>query len=363
MTRLSARPLEFPCGKRSANRWMLAPMTNCQSEDNGAPSPADFHWLSMRAEGGFGMVLTAAAYVQRSGKGFPGQLGIDNDALLPDLSRFADMLHQHGSLALVQLYHAGLRALREDDNSPVLAPSDDSAAGARAMSNAEVHACIADFIAGAERAQRAGFDGIELHAAHTYLLHEFISSDFNRREDEFGGTAENRCRMLVAILQGIRERCGPGFIVGARLSPEALMISQDEAMDAYRRIIASNTVDFIDLSMWDVRKQPAEEAYAGRPLLDYFTEIPRGDVRLGVAGKLYSAADAAYALENGADFVLPGRGAILHHDFPLRADNDANFTSTSLPVSDTYLREQGVGDAFLGYIEGQWPDFMYRAEA
>ncbi|MFV8817890.1 NADH:flavin oxidoreductase [Haliea sp. E17] len=349
--------LEFPCGRQARNRWMLAPMTNCQSLDNGAPSPADFHWLEMRAQGGFGMVLSAAAYINPRGKGFPGQLGIDSDALVPELSRLVQTLKQHDSLALVQLYHAGLRALPEAGDQ-LLAPSDDETTGARALTNTEVYACIEEFIAGAERAQRAGFDGVELHAAHTYLLHEFISSDFNRREDEFGGSAENRCRALISILQGVRQRCGADFIVGVRLSPEALMISQDEAMDAYRRIIASETVDFIDLSMWDVRKQPAEEAYVGRALLDYYAEIPRGAVKLGVAGKLYSAADAAWALDNGADFVLPGRGAILHHDFPLRAENDPEFSSIALPVSAQYLRREGLGEAFIRYIEGQWPDFI-----
>ncbi len=353
-------PLEFPCKLRMGNRLMLAPMTNCQSREDGAPSAADLRWLGMRASGGFGAIMTAAAYVNRQGLGFPGQLGIDSDAIAPQLAELAATIHAGGALAIAQLHHAGLRAPTEITGLPLIAPSDDADTGARGMSNAEVYATIEDFISAAERARRAGFDGVELHGAHTYLLHEFLSSQFNRREDEFGGSAENRCRIVLEIIRGIRQRCGEDFVLGVRISPEALMITLEEALAAFRLLIACGQLDFIDLSMWDVSKFPVEEQYAGRHLLSYFTEVERGDIRLGVAGKLYGAADVEFALANGADFVLPGRSAILHHDFPRQIRDNGAFEAVALPVSEQYLRGEGLGDAFLDYIGNNWKDFIRR---
>ena len=111
------------------------------------------------------------------------------------------------------------------------------------------------------------------------------------------------------------------------------------------------------MSLWDVAKEPVAEELRGRSLMSYFTALDRGDCRLGVAGKVYSAETARWCLEEGCDFILAGRAAILHHDFPQRVARDPQFVMASLPVSEAHLQAEGLGDAFIGYMKG-WKGFV-----
>jgi len=349
--------LNFIRGPAMGNRFMLAPLTNSQSFDDGRLSGVEKNWLTMRARGGFGLTMTCAAHVQAIGRGFPGQLGIFSDDHLPGLHGLAAEIRTAGSLGAVQLYHAGMRSPAELIGGSPVCPSVNEEFGARALGTEEVAALIEDFVAAAERADAAGFDGVELHGAHGYLLCQFLSSEINRRDDEYGGSLENRARPLLNIIAGIRARCRPDFQLGVRLSPERFGVALPEMRDLAGRLMGSGDIDYLDMSLWDVRKEPADEAFQGRSLMSYFTGQKRGDTRVGVAGKIYSAEDARYCLEEGADFVLIGRGAILHHDFPERVRADDGFTMVSLPVSEAHLRAEGLGDAFITYMRG-WPGFV-----
>ena len=131
-------PLTFPRGPAMKNRFMLAPLTNSQSHADGCLSDDEFHWLTMRAAGGFGLTMTCAAHVQAEGQGFPGQLGIFADQQLPGLSRLAAAIKAEGSVAIVQLHHAGMRSPTELIGTTPLCPSDNAEFGARAMTTAEV---------------------------------------------------------------------------------------------------------------------------------------------------------------------------------------------------------------------------------
>jgi len=116
-------------------------------------------------------------------------------------------------------------------------------------------------------------------------------------------------------------------------------------------------IDLLDMSLWDVSREPLEEEFRGRSLLSYFTDLDRGRVRLGAAGKIMSGADAAHCLDAGADVVVVGRGAILHHDFPIRVQKDPAFEVVSLPVTEHYLRSEGLGAAFIKYMHS-WKGFV-----
>jgi len=116
------------------------------------------------------------------------------------------------------------------------------------------------------------------------------------------------------------------------------------------------------MSLWDVAKLPADEAYQERPLIDWFTDLPRGDCRLGVAGKIMTPQTAAETLAKGVDFVLLGRAAILHHDWPRRAQQEAGFAPVSLPVTRDYLAAEGLGPAFRDYMAG-WKGFVVEDAA
>ena len=357
MTRLTD-PLTFSHGPAMKNRFMLAPLTNRQSYEDGRISQEEFHWLTMRAQGGFGLTMTCASHVQAIGKGFPGQLGIWSDEHIAGLTRLVGATHSHQSIAISQLHHAGMRSPKVIIGEAAVCPSNDEKTGARALSRSEVKQLIEDFISAAVRAEQSGFDGVELHGAHSYILCQFFSSEINRRDDEYGGDLENRSRILFEIIDGVRSRCGKDFILGVRLSAERFGIKLNDSVQIAQRLMSEDNIDFLDMSLWDVFKEPEEEAHQGRTLMSFFTELDRHNTRLGVAGKIRTPREAEAALAAGADWIMLGRAAMLQHDFPNRYKANPSFRPVEMPVTRKYLESEGISKKFQGYIEGRWPEFF-----
>lgn len=352
-------PLHLRSGATLKNRFVLAPLTNLQSAPDGVLSDDEYTWLTMRAEGGFGLTMTCAASVQEEGLGFPGQLGCHDDKHLPGLTRLAAGIKAHGSHAVVQIHNSGMRALKRD-GMKLMCPSDNEEFGAQAMTLDEVHHARDCFIVAAVRAEKAGFDGVELHGAHGYLICQFLSAEINKREDAYGGSHENRARFLAECIDGVRAATKPGFSLGVRLSPERFGMDVLEIRDLAQLLMREAKIDYLDLSLWDVFKEPVDERYKGKMLASYFTELERGSVRLGAAGKLTTGEGVRRAMEAGFDFVIIGRGAILHHDFPRRVEAEPNFTPIVLPVSEAHLRAEGLGPAFVNYMR-TWKGFVAEA--
>ena len=358
MTARLSDSLTFTRGKPMKNRLLLAPLTNLQSHDDGRLSDDEFNWLVRRAEGSFAMTMTCAAHVQRGGQGFPGQLGVFSDDHLPGLTRFAAAIKAHGSVSSLQIQHSGERSLVEATGENPVAPFADPEKNVRALSTGEVEQLAEDFIAAAVRAEKAGFEGVEIHGAHGYMLCEFLDETRNLRADRFGGSYENRTRIFWEIIDGIRQRTANDFQVGVRLSPERFGGSMTQAMRFAEELMVSGKIDYLDMSLWDCFKAPEDEAFKSAPLIDWFTGLERGTTRLGVAGKIFSAASAQTCLDHGADFVMVGRGAILHHDFAARAVADPNFVAQRFPVSRDYLRAESIGPKFIDYLATQWPNYV-----
>lgn len=353
-------PLTLARGPAWKNRFMLAPLTNTQSHPDGALSDVEYNWLTLRAKGGFGLTMTCAAHVQAVGQGFPGQLGAFDDKHLEGLARLATGIKAHGSVSSLQIHHAGNRSPKELVGTPVC-PSNDTKTGARALTFAEVEALREAYIAAAVRAEKAGFDGVEIHGAHGYILAQFLSAEINHRDDRYGGNLENRARIVMEIIDGIRAATKPDFQLGLRLSPERFGLKLAEIRDVAAEILRNGKIDFLDMSLWDVAKEPNEDEHKGRTLMSVFTELPRGQVRLGAAGKVMSGKDAAGVLDAGCDYVVVGRGAILRHDFPKRVQADANYVSPQTPVTIQHLLDEGLSPGFVQYMR-QWPNFV-EAEA
>ncbi len=355
MTQLSDS-ISLPSGAVLKNRFALAPLTNTQSPDAGLLSDDELRWLTMRAEGGFGLTMTCAASVQEEGVGFPGQLGFHDDRHIPRLTLLAAEIKRRGSLSIAQLHHGGLRSMKNPK-----APSADEKLKAQAMSLEEIQRSRDCFIAAARRAEAAGFDGVELHGAHGYLICSFLSPELNRREDAYGGDAERRARFLFEIVDGIRAGTKPGFTLGVRLSPERWGLDVLEIRDVAARLLREKKIDFLDMSLWDFRKEPEDEALKGRTLASYFTELPRGDIPVGAAGKIMSAEDARDVLDMGFDFPVIGRAAILHHDFPSRAIADPAFTSRPIPASVETRAAEGISPTFIAYLRAFFPALVEPA--
>ena len=146
-------------------------------------------------------------------------------------------------------------------------------------------------------------------------------------------------------------------MVGVRLSPERFGLELPEIQVLAQQLMSGGQVDFLDMSLWDVFKEPNDEALQGKTLMSYFTELDRGDVRLGVAGKIRTPEEAEKALAAGADWIMLGRAAILHHDFPDRYREHSGFTPAQTPISREHLAAEGLSEAFITYM-ASWEGFV-----
>jgi 2,4-dienoyl-CoA reductase-like NADH-dependent reductase (Old Yellow Enzyme family) len=346
------------------NKFMLAPLTNQQSHEDGQLSEEEFHWLSLRAKGQFGITMTCASHIQAVGKGFPGQLGIYDDKHIKGHQRLTKEIKSHGSLAVIQLHHAGMRSPKELIEGLPVCPSSNEETGARALTLKEVEALREDFILAGISAKKCGYDGVEIHGAHGYILSQFLSSEINQREDHYGGSLENRSRILFEIIAGIRQACGEKFLVGVRLSPEKFGMRLSEVKLFCQQLINSRKIDFLDVSLWDSFKYPEEKQDEEddkqgkeKKLLDHFTELDFKNVLFTVAGKIFTGKDVNTILNSKVDFVTIGRSAILHHDFPQKVIDNPQFEPITLPVSKEYLKKEGLSDIFVNYMK-RWPGFV-----
>lgn len=349
----------FKNGSKMKNRFMLAPLTNQQSHDNGQLSDDEFEWLTMRAKGGFGLVMTCASHVQEVGKGFKGQLGIFSDDLMHGHKRLTTQIKAYDSLAVIQLHHAGMRSPIEVIKQKAVCPSNSEKHNARALTLEEVYKLRDDFISAAVRAQKCGYNGVEVHGAHGYILTQFLSSKINKRQDKYGGSLENRARIIFEILHGIRAKCGPSFLVGIRLSPERFGMKLSEIKTISQQLINSGNIDFLDLSLWDCFKTPEEQPSSGLSLLEHVLQLNFKNVKLTVAGNIRTGNDVQTILNAGVDFVTIGRSGILHYNFPEKVIADPNFEPIEKPVSRAYLKSQGLSETFIEYMT-RWEGFVEK---
>lgn len=347
------------------NRIALAPMTNGQSQPDGTLGEDEYHWLVRRARGGFGMIFTCAAYVSRDGQGWPGELGIWDDRHIPGLTRVAAGIRQYGAAAVVQLFHGGARSpevvtgTQPWSASAHLYVPGKTEVQVREATPEDIHRVILHFRDAAVRAYKAGFDGVELHAAHGYLLHQFLSTATNRRTDEWGGKLEHRSRLLIRIIHEIKKAVPDDFLVGVRISPEDKYtfrgIDFDDSLLLAEMLSAAGT-DFLDVSTWNALKKPDKYTDSQKALITYFREILPEETALITAGEIWTAQDAEKVMELGADIISLGRVGIAHPDWPLYAA-DKDYTPDRPPFTPNYLASASLGADFIQYMR-KWQGFV-----
>ncbi|MGV3553286.1 NADH:flavin oxidoreductase [Rhizobium sp.] len=350
------KPLSLLHGPAMRNRFMLAPLTNQQSERDGTPSEFDQDWISQLSQGGYALITTGAATVEASGIAYGRQLGIHSDDHLPGLTQMAGAIRAGGALSAVQLHHAGHRANQGLGGIPAPA-SDRTLPGIDALTTEEVERIRDSFIAAAKRAEQAGFDGIAIHGAFGWILSEFMSPYLNDRTDRYGGSIENRARFTIEVIDGIRRTCGPDFQIGWRLSVERYGLQLEELREITAHILDRELIDYLDLALWDSAQIVQDGVFRGQSMLSVFTSIPRRGVRVGAAGKIMSAQRAGQLLDEGCDFVLVGRAAILQRDFPRQVQADPCYDSPRLPVTPDYLRAGGLSERFITHM-WRWSNFV-----
>ena len=351
--------LTFSNGVKAKNKFLLAPLTNMQSPDEGKLSEDEFNWLVKRAEGEFGLIMTCAMPVLNSGIGWDGQLSIYDSDHENGHKRLNKNLADLGSLSIAQIFHAGMRADKKYVTDKV-GPSSDIETETREMTVEEVQKLKTAFVDCALRAEKCGYHGVEIHAAHGYLIGQFLSKDTNKRLDKYGGSFENRTRILFEILEEIQQETTQDFLIGVRLSPEKFGLDINEMVVLYKKLCQKTDIHFIDLSLWDSFKLLDSEAYKGKSLLKIFSEINREGKKLTVAGKIFSYEDIEILAQNNVDFFCLGRAAILDHQFPKRLKKMGyDFDAYSAPVSRNHLSSEGLSEKFIDYMS-TWKNFVEK---
>lgn len=348
-------PFRFRNGVMAPNRITLAPLTNQQSHPDGTLSDTELHWLVRHAAGGFGIVTSCAAFVQQDGKAWPGELGVDRDDQIERLGVLATAIRAHHALPMVQLFHGGTRAPSEVSGSRPWSASEyvEDRPGyevPRAATEADLEGVIEAFAAAAGRCAKAGFAGVELHGAHGYLLSQFLSTTMNVRTDQWGGSLENRARLMRRTMQAVRARVPADFVVGVRLSPEdfgqAKGLDLDETVQV-ARWLCDDGAEFIHLSLWRTErmttKRPDEHA------IPLFRAACPKDVAIIAAGNLWTRADGEAALARGADLIALGRSAIANPDWANDA-RDPSWEPRRPPLTRDELVARAASPEFAIYL-------------
>ncbi len=205
------------------NRTVMAPIVTQFATDTGAASYVHVAYLGERAKGGVGLIIAEASYINPVGRAWSCGLGIDRDPLISSHLQLTEAVHRYGGKIAIQLHHGGNKANPAYNGGRLLSASD-VADGAfpppEPMTKDEIASTVTSFAEAADRAKRAGYDAVELHGAHGYLLHQFMSPATNHRTDEYGGSIENRARFAREVIQSVRQATGPSFPIIIRMSAE-----------------------------------------------------------------------------------------------------------------------------------------------
>ena len=300
---------------RLKNRIVMAPIVTQFATDTGAATPTHREYLAARAKGGVGLIIAEASYVEPLGKAFGCQLGIDRDELLASHAELTEAVHRYDGKIAIQLHHGGRRALPRFTGGRIIAPSAirELKATPEAMTAEEIAATVRHFGEAAERSQRAGYDAVEIHGAHGYLLHQFLSPASNQRTDGYGGSPENRMRFTLEVIRSVRQAVGPDYPVVYRLSAEG-GYGIEEAV-GYAREWEAAGVDALNVSIGGtapITLLPPETSPMAIPqgyLADHVLAIKRAvSIPVIAVGEIKEASVAESILAEGkADFVALAR--------------------------------------------------------
>ncbi len=322
-------PFTLPNGTELKNRLLMAPMTTCTGYFDGTVSSELIEYYRERA-GAIGAVIVECCFVDNLGLAFPGAIGIDNDAKVAGLAKIANAIKSKGSKAILQIYHGGrmvdpkLIGGRTPVGPSALAAPRDGAATPVALTTQEVEEMVAKFGDAVRRAILAGFDGVELHGANTYLIQQFYSPNSNQRDDEWGGSRDNRAKFPLAVLdithKMVRQYADDAFIIGYRFSPEEMEVPGIRFDDTLYLLekLAARGLDYLHFSVGATLRPSIVETTDPTPLIEKYvaqrSETLAQVPVMGVGG-VVNAADAQDAVDHGYDLIAVGRACIAYPDW------------------------------------------------
>ncbi len=323
------------------NRIVMSPMGDNMGNPDGSLSEQAFAYYLERAKGGAGVIIPGVLSVDYpTGKTTGCQHRIDDEKFVSGWYRLANAIHHYGALLVPQIHHAGAQTntLTTEGRTPVCVSDTDDVEHAfiryyrsfgpqRELTTKEIYELIQKFIHAAELCRKAQCDGVELHAAHGYLISQFLSSDTNKRTDEFGGTLENRMRFAVEIIKGIRESCGRDFIIGARIPGKEWTRKglTGEECQMIARTFEEAGCDFLDISGGTTNLSSTLMETQGYPQGDR-VELAAAirevvSVPVFTVGNLREPDFCDLVLEDGkADYVCLARALICDPFWPKKAE-------------------------------------------
>ena len=320
------KSLTLPNGVEVRNRFVLAPLTHTSSNDDGTISDIELPYIEKRSKD-VGIAINAASNVNDVGKAFPGQPSVAHDSDIEGLKELAQVMKKNGAKAIVQIHHGGAQALPElTPDGDVVAPSAISLKSfgqqeehdAREMTAEEIEQTIRDFGEATRRAIEAGFDGVEIHGANHYLIHQFVSPYYNRRNDVWADNYKFPVAVIDEVVKAKKAHANDDFIIGYRLSPEEAESPgiSIEITEELIHQIANKPLDYIHVSLMDVNSVTREGKYKGENRLKLIHQWINGRMPLIGIGSVFTAEDALNAVENiGVEFVALGREILLDYDF------------------------------------------------
>lgn len=356
-------PLSLPCGLLLPNRIMKASMSEALAEATHAPGARLEQLYRTWSHGGYGLLITGNVMVDRTQLGEPGNVVIEDDRDLDALTRWSKSAHDGGVPIWAQLNHPGRQSNPLDIGHTPVAPSAvplnlPGSATPRELTPAEIENIIERFVTAATVCETAGFDGIQVHAAHGYLVTQFLSPLSNLRTDEWGGDPARRMRFLLEIVRRVRARVSPGFAVGVKLNSADFQrggFSEEESR-AVVAALADEGIDLLEISggNYESPAMAGSAAASTRAREAYFLDYARtvrqvaGGVPLAVTGGFRSRAAMQEALQTGdCDVIGIARPAAT---VPDAADA---VLSERVPVLTTRELSYGIPRALSKVIDGK----------
>lgn len=336
MTKQIFEAVNLRNGQTFENRLVMAPMTTQCSFHDGSVTDELVDYYSKRA-GGPAAVIVESTFIDNYGRAFEGALGADSDDKVPGLRKLSEGIKNKGSKALIQLYHAGRMGTPElnKGRQPISASNikalRDNAVEPRTLEVDEIEDKIQLFADASRRALEAGFDGVELHGANTYLLQQFYSSHSNRRDDEWGGSRENRMTFAKRVVEKVKETAEAygksDFIIGYRFSPEELEepgINFDDTM-FFLNTMAEYPIDYFHFSINKWHRTSIIDTEDEELLIDKYNSA-RSDALKAIpimgAGGIKSKEDAEKAISSGYDLMSVGKSHLINPDFVNKIKNN-----------------------------------------
>lgn len=357
--------LLFRRGLTLKNRIVMAPMTTKMSFYDGVVTKDELAYYALRS-GEVGAVITAAANVHPGGKGWEGELGAYDDLFIPGLSKLSASIKKNGTKAILQLFHGGrmtdsqvLRGVTPVSASAVPAERP-GAETPRAVTELEIKELLEAFKAATERAIKAGFDGVELHGANTYLIQQFFSPHSNRREDDWGGTLEKRFKFINELVDGVTEVVDQSgltnFIVGYRFSPEEYETPGIRFEDTLYLVdqLAAKPLDYLHISLNEFQRVSVSDAYKEQSMLHYVHETIKGRLPLIGVGDVRTKEDADAVLID-ADLVAVGRALLIDPHWTSKTIS-GNEESVRRTLSQFDREELIIENGVWGFLQAMMAD-------